>query len=122
MVRAAYTDVVKRFPSGEYPGAWTQARVTDLCSEADYILDAYTSPQTLSTTSDEAISISVDVVIRLMIQGQMLEQSSGTMGHNGRQYPLNMEILTPELRTRIENLLRTSTVVDTLDMIDESDV
>lgn len=116
MARATYEDVLKR-TAGNYPGSWDQSAVTDLCTRADRIIDSYTSPQTISETSDEAVEIAVDVVMRLMAQGEMFLQSSGTTGAGGRAYPLNMEILTPEIKIRIKNLLRDDEPAKTIDMV-----
>jgi len=104
MVRATYARVLVRLGGGD-PSGWNEAKIDALCTQADYILDGYTSPDELSTTDNNAIEIAVDVVLRMMRQSDMLQESSGTTGHDGRSY-VDITILTDEIKTRIDNVLR----------------
>lgn len=119
MVRATYARVLVRL-GGVLPDSfWTEAKITSLCTQADYIIDGYTYPDAISTTSNLAIEIGVDVVLRLMRQTDAMRRSAGASSGDGFTYP-DYVILTPELTKRIDNLLSDNYFgVTTIDMVEE---
>jgi len=116
MVRATYARVFVRL-GGSLPPSWTEAKITALCTSADFIIDSFTAPEVMSTTDNNAIEIAVDVVKNMMREADFIHQSSGSSAHDGRQYPL-IEILTPDIRERIQAVM-SSTNFSTVDMIAE---
>lgn len=118
MVRATYARVKVRLGGGD-PSGWSQAKIEGLCTQADYILDGYTTPDTLSTTDNNAIEIAVDVVLRMMRQADMLQESSGTTGHDGRTY-VDIPTLSDEIKERIDRVLRSEYFgIQAIDMVGE---
>jgi hypothetical protein len=117
MTRATYAKVLIRLGGGLPSAAWSEAKVTALLAPADYIIDSYTSPITISTTDNNAVEIAVDVVLRMMRQADMLQESSGTDAHDGRTYS-EIVLLTDELKQRIDGLVRASNFgVFTVDLV-----
>lgn len=116
MARATYAKCLVAL-GGTLPSPWVEGTVTALDVRADYIIDGYTSPEKISTTSNEAIELAVDVVLRLMRQVDMLRQSSGSTSHDGRSYD-EVVILTDEIKSRIDGLLKESySTMTTIDLI-----
>lgn len=106
MVRATYARVLVRL-LGERPTSVTEAQITALCTQADYIIDRYTNPRVMSTTSNLAIEIAVDVVLRMIRQGEMLRHSSGASTMEGVTYP-DVVILTNDIKHDIDAMLNES--------------
>jgi len=106
MVRATYARVLVRL-GGTRPVGWDEADITSLCTQADYVIDGFTYPDTISTTSDVAIELAVDVVLRMMRQADMMRRSAGASQGEGFVYP-DLTILTDELISRIRALLNTT--------------
>lgn len=104
MARATHARVLVRC-GGTLPTGWVEAAVTNLCTQADYIIDGWTYPDTISTTSNIAIEIAVDVVLLLMRQTDMLKKSAGAVVGEGITYA-NVEVLTPDIKMRIKRQLR----------------
>jgi hypothetical protein len=118
MVRATYARVKARV-GGSDPTSWDQTAIESLCTQADYILDGYTYPDTLSTTDDLVIELAVDMVMRMMRLADYMQQSSGSAGYEGRQYP-DIKVLSDELKERIDIILeQTRTAYTNVDMIEE---
>lgn len=118
MVRASYAKVLIRL-GGTLPSPWTEAAVTALCVAADRIIDGYTSPASISATSDIAIELGVDVTLRLMRQADMLRQSSGASSVDGRTYA-EIDILTEDIKQRIDSALDTSySGITTINLMEE---
>ena len=119
MVRATYSRVLARL-GGSYPSGWDQTKVEDLCAQADYIIDGYTYPETISTTNNVAIELAVDVVLRMMSLADYMQEHSGSAGHDGRSYPVPT-VLTSEIKERIDRLLSGSSIhgITTVDMFEE---
>lgn len=107
MARATYARVLVRL-GGTITPPWTQAQIEALCLSADYEINAYTTPATISTTSDEAIEIAVDVVLELKKQADGHQTRTGTISHDGRTYS-DADILTPGIKERIDKLLASET-------------
>jgi hypothetical protein len=90
---------------GALPDAfWTEAKITALCTQADYKIDMYTYPDTISTTSNLAIEIGVDVVLQMMRQADMYRKSGGATSGEGFTFS-DVDILTPDIKKSIDNLL-----------------
>ena len=106
MARAASTDY-KKFAGGTYPGGWTPTSIDDLTDIADYIIDGYTYPYTISTTSNAAKAINLQVTERLRLRADVGERSSGVASAGGVTYP-DLIILTEEIKERIKSLLKSS--------------
>ena len=106
MVRATYARVLARF-NAVLPTGWVEAQVTALCTQADYIIDGYTNPVVISTTSNLAIEVAVDVVMRMMRQSDMYKKSAGASSGDGYTFP-DVVILTPEIKERIDALKNVS--------------
>ena len=102
MVRATYAAVLMRL-GGTYPTGWAEAQVTNLCTRADYILNGYTSPTTLSTTDASRIEVAIDIVLRLMRIADMMQTAGGSISSMGRAY-VDMPVLSDELKSRIDIL------------------
>jgi hypothetical protein len=120
MVRATEARVLVRLGATAWPVvSWTQAAVTALCTQADYIIDGYTYPDTISTTSNTAIELAVDVVLRMMRMADMMQEAGGSSSADGRSYT-DFEILNEQMRERISALLRSSdyrgiTIIDLIE-------
>jgi len=106
MSRATHARVLVRF-GGTLPTPWVEAQVTALCTQADYVIDGYTYPVVISTTSNLAIEIAVDVVMNMMRQADMMKKSSGATGGEGYTFG-SVAILTPEIKQRIDALKNVS--------------
>lgn len=117
MSRATYARVSARL-GGDDPSGWVQADIEGLCTQADYIIDAETYPETLSTTSDLVIELAVDVVLRMMRLSDFMHEASGSAGHDGRMYP-DIPVLNKELKDRIARLSTSQSTgsFTTIDMI-----
>lgn len=107
MSRATYARVKIRL-GGEDTPPWTQAKIEGLCDSADFEINAYTNPASISLTSDEAIEIAVDVVLELKKQADGHQTRTGTISHDGRTYS-DADILTPGIKERIDKLLASET-------------
>jgi len=120
MVRATYARVLVRL-GGTPPTNWTEALITALCTSADYEIDSFTYPYTISTTENPAIEIAVDVVLRMMHIANIMHESSGATSHSGRSYPLDLPVLTEEIKLRIHAMLSDNTYhgAENLSMIEE---
>lgn len=104
MARATYARVLVRLGGALYESTfWTEAKVTALCTQADYIIDGYTYPDTISTTSNIAIEIGVDVVLNMMEDIDRRRKSGGVSTGEGYTYT-SKPILTDDIKQRIDNL------------------
>ncbi len=114
MARATHARILVR-EGGTLRNPWTQAQVEALATSADYIIDGYTSKYdaTISTTSNEAIEIAVDVVLEMMSQADTNQEASGTVAHDGRSYPVNTDPLTPAIKERIDGLVKSASSLST---------
>lgn len=123
MVRATHARILVR-EGGTLRNPWTQGQVEALATSADYIIDGYTAKYdaTISLTSNEAIEIAVDVVLEMMSQADTNQEASGTVAHDGRSYPTNIDPLTPAIKERIDGLIESagslSTTIRILTQID----
>ena len=118
MARATYARVLVRL-GGTRPTGWTEAAITSLCTSADNRINGYTAPSTISTTSDTAIEIAVDVVLRMMRQSDNYRRSTGAITTDGVTYSSNVIVLTDEIKQTINALLNeTYYVVTTVDMVE----
>jgi len=104
MVRATHARVLVRF-GGTLPDGWDEAKVTALCTQADYKIDGYTAPDVISTTDNIAIEIAVDVVMRMMRQSDMYKKSAGAMAGDGFTYE-DVIVLTDDIKDRIDKALK----------------
>lgn len=114
MVRATYARVLVRL-GGTYPAGFDATSVGNLCTSADYLLDGYTNPDTLSTTDNEVLELAVDVVISMMAEASWL-QAGGYM--SGKPKP---EVFTTELKERIKKWMSGDYGPQAVDMISTSD-
>lgn len=114
MVRATVARVLIRL-GGTYVAGFDAINIGNLCTSAYYILDGYTNPEVLSTSDDKVIEIEVDIVLSLM--AEILWYQAG--GYNsGKPKP---EILTPEIRHRIEQLMAENySYIQTIDTVEDS--
>lgn len=106
MARATFARVKVRLLD-DYPTGITEAIVTALCASADYRIDNYTKPNKMSTTDDTAIEIAVEVVLRMLRQGEMIRRSSGASAADGVVYP-DIVILTDNIKAMIDRELNVS--------------
>lgn len=95
MVRATAARVLVRL-GGSYPAGYAEAAITNLCTQADYLIDGYTHPDTLSTSDNECIEIAVDVVLNMMAEASWI-QAGGYL--SGKPKPT---VLTDEVKSRID--------------------
>ena len=77
--RAQPTEVVKML-GGTYPPNWDSTSVGHLCDQADYVVDAMTYPDTLSTTSTEVVQLCNEVVVRYMAYGDWVHAGGPATG------------------------------------------
>ena len=121
MVRATYARVLVRL-GGAYPSGWVEAAVTNLCTQADYILDGYTYPTTLSTSDNKVIEVCVDIVLRMMRIADLMQEAGGTAGHSGRAYPSEFAPISKDIKERIDALMSDTTYdgFTTTDMVEDS--
>ena len=120
MARATAARVLVRL-GGAYPSGWAEAAVTNLCTQADYILDGYTYPTTLSTTDNNVIEVAVDMVLRMMRMADLMQEGAGTAGHSGRVYPSDFTVINNEIARRIDALMSDTTYdgFTTTDMVED---
>jgi len=102
VARATTADVLKRW-GGTYPPGADATNTADWCEQADEILNAYTHPDTLSTTDSKVKAVAVDVVERLYIR-MVWMQAGGPM--SGQPEP---EVLTQDIKEKIDRLSIDST-------------
>ena len=120
MVRATAAEVLKLF-GGTYPPGTSAANITDLLTDADYIIDGYVRKHyksSLSTTDMAVIHMANQIVARLGMR-ILWYQAGGVL--SGTPEP---EMLTSEMKDIIESMVADTTTDDstmTLDAIDESD-
>lgn len=107
MARATYARVLPRI-GGTITPPWTQVLIESLCDSADYEINAFTNPASISTTSDEAIEIAVDVVLELKIQADGHQSRTGTINHDGRTYK-DADPLPSWVKEKINKLLASET-------------
>ena len=114
MVRATYTLVLVR-TAGVYPVNHTETSVGAMCTQADYILDAYTHPDTLGTGNNEK-ELAVSVVMNMIAEADWL--ATGGYG-TGFARPL---ILTREIKDIADRLATDSSYdgFSSVEMVDES--
>ncbi len=108
MVRATYALVLVRL-GGVLPTGWTESggtlQISDLCTQADYIIDNYTKPVVMSTTANTAKEVAVEVVLRMMKQAEVARRSSGALSSEGFVYPADVIILTDRIKDMIDREL-----------------
>lgn len=111
MVRATYARVLVR-TGGSRPAGWSEAAITALCTNATYLLDGFTHPDTLSTTDNECVEIEVDLVLNLMAESSWLH-AGGYL--TGKPKP---EVFTQSLKERIAGwLTRNNAPIGVVDMV-----
>ena len=97
MVRATYTLVLVRM-NGNYWTGCDETSVGNMCTQADYILDRETYPDTLSTSSNLVKEIAVDIVMN-MIALDLWGQAGGYL--SGFSKPV---VMTEELKEAIDRV------------------
>ena len=102
MARATAAKVLIRL-GGDYPAGTDATAMVGFCAQADYFLDGYTYPIVLSTTDDIVIEICVSIVLAFIDLALWL-QAGGVA--SGEPRP---EILTEDIKLRIEQLLASET-------------
>ena len=107
MARAASTDY-EMYMGGTYPGGWGATMIDNLTDIADYIIDGYTYPVSISSSSNAAKAINIQVTDRLRLRADGAKRSSGASSAEGVTYP-DFIILTDEIKERINALLTSST-------------
>ena len=120
MARATYALVYDALGQ-VVPPPWTETKITALTTRADSLIDGYTGSRgTISTTSDPAKAVAVDVVLELISQADGMQTKTGTVSHDGRSYSA-ADPLTPGIKQRIDAILSdetTSTSFGTVTQID----
>ena len=106
MARAASTDY-EMYMGGTYPGGWGATMIDNLTDIADYIIDGYTYPYTISTTSNAAKAINLQVTERLRLRADAANRSSGAASADGVTYP-DLIILTSEIKEQLNALVKGS--------------
>ena len=106
MARAASTDY-EMYMGGTYPGGWGAITIDDLTDIADYIIDGYTYPYTISSTSNAAKAVNLQVTERLRLRADAGTRSSGAASAEGVTYP-DVIILTPEIKEQLNALVKSS--------------
>ena len=114
MVRATYARVLVR-TGGTLPVPFTEAAVTALCTNADYLGDGITEPETLSLTDNEVIEIFVDIVLNMMAEATWLH-AGGYL--TGRPKP---EVMSNDIITRLRGHMSRAYGPQAVDMIDTDD-
>lgn len=111
MVRATTVTVLIRM-GGTYWVNYDATNVGNLCIAADYFLDAYTHPDTLSTTGNNEIAIATSIVMNMILVNDWFAAGGYTCG---QPRPV---VMTEDIVTRL-NILKESTAGDddTVDMI-----
>ena len=97
MVRATAAEVLKLF-NGAYPTGISATTVGDLLAQADYEMDAYTRPSTISATDTSGIHIANKIVVNLSIWGLWLHDGGQL---SGKEEP---EILTQRIKDELDRL------------------
>lgn len=92
MARATYA-LVKIRTAGKDPANHDETSIGNMCDHADHLLDNWTAPSTLSSTSNAAKAIAVSIVIQLMAVADWF--------HSDQSTP-KPDIFTPEIVKMIE--------------------
>lgn len=106
MSRATYALVLEKAGGTDIVG-WDQTAIEAIIDDADQHIDTYTYPVVLSQTDPLVINIACDVVLRLIRQGDLAQQISGTASHDGRTYP-EIEPLTQSMKKSLDRLKQSS--------------
>ena len=98
MVARATAAEVLKLMGGEYIAGSDATMVGNLLDSADYWMDGYTKPHTLSTSGTSEISIANEIVVNLVMHS--IWQHDGGPA-SGKPEP---EILTSQIKDQLERL------------------
>ena len=102
MVRATTARVLIRL-GGTYPVNHDATSVGNMCTDADYLLDGETHPDTLSTTDDNVIELAVSIVLQMMAEADWFAAGGFATGQP------KPAIITRNIKDSINRLSSTTT-------------
>ena len=102
MVRATTARVLIRL-GGTYPVNHDATSVGNMCTDADYLLDGETHPDTLSTTGNNEIELACSIVLNMIAEADWV--ASGGYA-TGQPKPV---VITRAIKATIDRLSSTST-------------